>query len=1111
MNIINMAVKRVVTVAMVFLCIVLLGAVSLSKVGLDLFPSINFPMAIVMTTYPGAGSEEVEEMVTKPLESVLGTVQGVDSIDSISSFGNSIIMVTLNWGTDLDFASLKMREKVDLIKGYFPENVDEPMVVNMDPSMIPIVSVGISGGTDLAEMKRLADEVIKPRLERQDGVASVEIIGGYDDEVQIELDPVRLDSYGLSMESVSQALAANNFNLSAGSVVDNNKETAVRVLGKYKNIQDIENTIVNLPTGANIYLKDLGTVSFASNSADYMVWLNGNPGVCMNINKQSDANTVTAVDNVEKALEEMQSALPANVEVKTIFNQANYIHFIIDGLKDNLFLGAGLAILILLLFLRSLRSTLIIALAIPISLISTFVLMFFNDMTLNIMTLGGLALGVGMMVDSSIVILENIQRLRTQGMEGEEAAIKGARQLAMAVVASTLTTVVVFLPVVFTEGLTSIIFKDLALTVTFSLLASMVVALTLVPMLSSKLLVSEYEYKKLPKGKLGKKQEKVQDAFAKGLSRLNYYYRRILRWALNHRRRLVITMVILLVVAFAMLPLIGMEFLPNSDSGEINVSFSMEDGTDMATTSAMAQDLEKRMEQELGKYIEVMFTTVGTNSTDGMSTVSSGNLGEIRLDLVDAQKRDLSSKEVAEIIRKLTADIAGVEFKVGATDSMTSMMGSTSGAVSVTIKGDDLEVLEDISEQLKSVMQGIEGSREITSSLDEASPELQVSLKDGAAAQYGITVGQLASLVKNQFDGKVATSFSPSGGNEYDIRLTVPETNRDNLQDLLDLKISTPKGSMVTLSDIATVEQGSGPININRSNQTRMITVSCDLLNRDLNSFVTEFNKKISGMVLPSGYSVEVGGSYEEMMDSFKSLTLAVLLGIVLIYMVMASLFESLVQPFVIMFSIPTAFIGIFGGLLITNNTLNVSSFIGIIMLMGIVVNNGIILVDYVNTLRRENGLNCREALMTAGPVRLRPILMTALTTILAMVPMAFATGEGADLSRSMAVVVLFGLTTSTFLTLVIVPVVYTIFDKIDEKAKKRSLRRKAKKFSAIYDVTYEEMLVRLEAEKEGKRIAAIKAKWGDDYQSRVAEFKQKALDMEDPDKKEWDFAVKND
>jgi len=1047
MGIFRFAVKRAVTVAMIFCCVALLGGVSLQRLSIDLFPKINLPMAMVMTTYSGAGSQDVEKNVTKPLEEILGTVQGIDSILSTSGAENSMIMVTFNWGTDMDFASLQMREKIDMIKGYLPDDAQSPIIYKMDPNMIPVAAIGLSGGSSLAELKTYAEDTVKPRLERQVGVASVSLIGGYDNELKVEVDPAKLNAYGLSMANVAQALLYANMDLSAGSVIDGNKELMVRALGAYQSIDDIRNVPITLSSGSTIYLSDIASIYPSQSEEDYIVRMDGKPGVFLSVMKQSDANTVKVATNIEKALDDLAQDQNNGITSRIIMNQADFIRMAIDSLTRSAVIGALLAMLVLFLFLRNIRSTLIIGLAIPLSLLGTFTALYFNDLTLNMMTLGGLVLGVGMMVDSSIVILEGIYRNCELGLPPKEASVKGASQLAMAVIASTLTTVAVFLPISFVEGISAMLFKELALTVTISLLSSLIVALILVPMLSSRLLRVDAPTAAKPKNVFSRGSLAGKNFMAKLLSVIDTKYRSSLVWALKRRKRVVITVVALLVVSLALIPVVGMEFIPASDSGQITIDIEMEQGTSLEATNEMAAEVEMLI-GDLNGDLESSYTVSGSGGSMMSSSIGT-NLAQINLQLVDKEERTKDVKAEAEIVRQLLAGLPGAAFTVTATDATGLSALSGGAAISVEIKGNDLEILEQLSDEVKEIVEGVPGTRTVTSSIDTKRPEIHLSINSTKAARYGLGVAQIATAVRNAFDGTVATTYRPSGAaDDMDIRVVLPEGYAGTTQKLGFLSITSPLGVQVPLMELVDIDQGFGPTSINRNNQVRYVNVTADYVGRDLGSITKDIDAALQKLPLPQDYTVELGGQSIEMAEAFSDLGLALILAVILVYMVMAALFESFAYPFIIMFSLPTTFIGVVLALVISRSTLNVVSLIGVIMLVGIVVNNAIVLVDCINQFREE-GMSRDEAIAKAGPVRLRPILMTTLTTVLAMLPMAFSTGEGAELASPLAVVVIGGLTVSTIFTLVFVPVMYAIFDDVGNKTglrfKKIRARRKAK------------------------------------------------------------------
>ncbi len=1024
MKISDFAVRRPVTIAMLVLGIILIGAVSLGKLAIDLYPELNFPIAAVTASYPGAGPEEIENQVTRPLEEIMGTVNNVESIMSISSPGSSMVLMMFNWGTDINFATLQMREKVDLIKAGLPDDVGTPTVLKMDPTTMPIMQAGVSGSRDLASLQQITEDLIKNRLERIEGVASVAITGGLVSEVEIKADPVKLNSYGLSINQVIQTLQGENMNLSSGEIEDGKEKLLVRTVGEIKQIEDFEQIIISSAGGAQVKLKDIAQVKFTHQEPTQYTRVNQKPSLSINILKQTGSNIVQVADKVNQEIANLQKELPAGVKIDIVVDQSQYIKDSISQMARNTVSGGVLAVLVLLVFLRNIRSTLIIGLAIPFSVISTFIMVYFAGITLNVMSLGGLALGVGMMVDSAIVILENIFRYRQLGHGYIDAAIKGSSEVGSAVMASTLTTVAVFLPIVFVEGLASELFKQLALTVTFSLLASLFVALTLIPMLSSKLLKVNPQEEAQRKTPLAKAANMVQGA----LGALDEKYRRLLSWALQHRKTVVIGVTAALIGSFALIPVIGMEFMPQVDSGDISVSVELPKGAVLEDTARIATEVEEIVKQT--KEVKTIFTSIG--GTGQMMGGSSGAVSQMQVKVGSRTERERSTDEIMEDLRNRLKTVTGAKVTVSGGAQQEMAGGSP---IDIAIKGKDLAVLKDLSRQAVQVVSGISGTREVESSLEESRPEIQLLVDRQRAGQLGLTSSQVASSVRTAISGTTTSTYRV-GGREYDIRVKVGE-NSPTLMELEGLTIAAPTGGRVPLREVAEIVRVNGPSSINREDQSRVVNITANVVGRDLGSVTTELKQAMDKVRLPGGYFIEYGGQNQEMMESFASLGLALLLSIILVYMVMASQFESLMHPFVIMFSIPTTFIGVVGGLAVTGRSLSVPAFIGVIMLMGIVVNNAIVLVDYINTLRRR-GASREDAIVQAGPTRLRPILMTTLTTVLGLVPLALGIGEGAEAQAPMATVVVGGLTMSTLFTLVFVPVVYTIMDDAGQWFRKK-------------------------------------------------------------------------
>ena len=1034
MRLSELAVKRPVTVIMCVLVVLILGFVSLTSLNVDLLPEMNLPYAVVIASYSGASPQEVENLVTRPLEAALGTVSNVKNIQSYSMTGQSIVLLEFEWGTDLDMATLQMREKVDLAKGMMPSDVDQPTVMKMDPNMMPVMMIGMTGEMSQEDLYKLAEDTIVPRLERLSGVASVSVTGGREREIRIELDPVKLNNYGVTFSQVAGALQTDNLAMSGGTVSKGSQDYTVRITGEFQSPQEIGDVAITTATGAQVRIKDLGTIIDGQKKVTSYSRINGQESISFSIQKQSTGNTVKVSQAVNKALAELKEELPANIEFITIMDSAEYIQLSIDNVVSNLLTGSLLAILILYVFLRNVRSTLVIALSIPISVIGTFILMYFSGMTLNMMSLGGLALGVGMVVDNSIVILENIYRHREEGMGQIEAAIFGAQEVAMAVAASTLTTVAVFVPIAWVEGIASQIFKQLALTITFSLLASLLVALTLVPMLSSKMMKVN--------GSVATKKPGLYQKFftvtGSWFGKVDQGYRKLLSWSLNHRRQVVIIVCLLVALSIGLMPLIGAEFIPNMDEGTISISVSMPYGTKLEKTDQVISRLEEIC-TAIPEVKEVS-ASVGGGSTNSMGGSSGSDSGSLNLALKPLAERTRSTEEVADEIRQKAKDIAGAEISVSG-GSVMGMSGMGGASLEVDLKGDSLEKLDELATQVKDIISGIEGTREVESSMDEGRPEVEVTVDRQKAAYYGLNAAQIASTVRGAIQGQVVTTFR-TDEDEIDVRLQLPEESVKNLQDLGSLTVISAMGYRVPLSEVAKFEIVEGPNTIERINQVRTVNVTAQIVGRDLNSVVKELNEKLAEMSFPSGYSYEMGGYAQMMTESFQDLGLALVLAIILVYMVMASQFESLFHPFVIMFSMPVTIIGVVLGLLISGRNFSVISFIGVIMLAGIVVNNAIVLIDYINTLR-SRGLERTEAILKAGPTRLRPILMTTLTTVLGMLPLALGIGEGGELGAPIGVVVIGGLTTSTLLTLVFVPVVYSIFDDWGRRLSRKRVKSK--------------------------------------------------------------------
>lgn len=1032
MNLSRLSVKRPVTITMIVLVVVLLGAISLTKLPMDLFPEIEVPVAVIATTYTGTGPQEIENLITKQIEGAVATVSNIDMVNSMSSEGSSIVIAQFNFGTDMDLATLEMREKVDLVKGFLPKDANDPMVLKIDPNSMPIIQIALSTKGDLAQLQSLAEDTFSQRLERLDGVASVDIGGGFTNEIEIAVEQSELANYGLSINQLSQLLGASNMNLPGGNVNKGDQKLAVRVTGEFKSIDDIKDMPIPLSTGDVIKLKDIASIKLINKDVSSISRTNGMDSINISVQKQSGKNTVQVANLVNEEIKDLKKDYP-DVDINVVMDTSMFIKSSINTVAKNAIFGSLLAILILYIFLKNLRTTLIIGISIPISLIGSFILLYFNNITLNMMTLGGLALAVGMLVDSAIVVLENIFRFRTEGYSKADAAIKGASEVGMAITASTLTTIAVFIPIVFIEGVVGTIFKDFALTVTLSLGASLLVSLTLIPMLSSKILTvdtGEKEHKK-------KRFSKIYNSFDNILNKISNVYIKLLNKGLRNRKTTIVISILIFLGSLASLFSVGMEFLPATDEGTISVGVTLPLGSEIQKVEKVVQTIESKLTTI--PELEVVYTNIGGgNIMMGGSPNSNG--ATISIGLTKLSERDRSTAEVGEEIRSLVKDIPGAEISVSETSSMG--MITSGNPISISIKGADLGVLEDVSNDFKDILESVDGTREVKTSLSDAVPELEVLVKKDIAASYGLTAAQVANSVRNGATGTIVTRYKDQG-EEVDVVIRALGDVTESLSSFEQLDIPTPTGANVPLSQVAQISIAKGPIMINREGQERVVSVTSQIIGRDLNSITTDIETKLQNYQMPKGYNYTTGGENKEMVEAFSQLGLALLLAVVLIYMVMAAQFESLIYPFIIMFTIPLAFSGGALALFITRRSLGVTSLIGVIILSGIVVNNGIVLIDYINVLRKE-GKDRHEAITTAGPIRLRPILMTTLTTILGLVPLALGIGEGSELMAPMGTVVIGGLTLSTVLTLVLVPVIYTVFDDISISIKSRISKNNA-------------------------------------------------------------------
>lgn len=1020
MNIARGPVNRPILTTVVFIIIIILGGVSFNRLSIDLMPEIEYPTISVVTNYSNVGPQEIEESITRPVEQALAAVQGAEEITSTSSEGVSVVRVLFNWGTDLDVATDDIRDRIDRIIGRLPEDIDRPMIRKFDISTFPIMNLGVFSGMSPLELRQIVEDQIKYRLERVPGVASVDIRGGLYREIHVDLYADKVKALNIAPEAVLAALGKENRNIPAGIYKKGNYEILVRTLGQYHNLDEIRNTVVTVRNGASIRISDVAEVQDSWEEVTRLVRINGQDALRIAINKQSGANTVNVAEAVNAEIERINRDIP-QIRVLTLMDTSVYIKNSIRNVGNSLLVGGFLAIFILFIFLRNFSSTIIISTAIPISIIATFGLMYFGGFTLNTITFGGLALGIGMLVDNAIVVLENIYRHRENGVDLKQSSLIGTQEVWSAIVASTLTTVVVFFPVIFIRGVSGIMFQQMAYVVSFSLLCSLVVALTLIPMLSSRFLRFQPVQHYKNENRLHRIYAYSEETFRK----IEKAYARLLRWALNHKKTVIFTALGLLIGAVILTRFIGVELMPATDEGDVRVNLEMAVGTRLELVDQAVKTVEEVITQNVPEMVS-MVANIG-----GGFWGSGSHTADVRINLVPRGKRKRSSEQIANELRSMLRNLPGVMVRTRAGQGFFIMRMGTSSAnsVNVEVRGYDLETANHLARQIESIVKTIPAITDTRISRQEGSPEQVIRIDRQKAADLGLDVSRIGDALQTAVGGTQA-SYYREGGKQYKILVRLSEADRQNLNELLDLTVVNNRGEPVVLRNVVRVINQEGPVSIERKDQERIITIEANFTGRDMGSVVNDIRRQLRYIPIPKDFVILFGGDYEEQQKAFRELLLGMILALFLIYLVMAGQFESFRDPFVVLFAIPVALIGIVIILVLTGTIFSMQAFIGCIMLAGIVVNNAILLVDYTNQLRRIHGMQLVEAVQLAGSRRLRPILMTTLTTVLGLLPLALGLGEGGETQAPLGRVVIGGLLSSTLITLVLVPVIYSIFEK---------------------------------------------------------------------------------
>ncbi len=1019
MRVSGFSVNRPVFTVMLTLIVVLLGAVALVRLPVDLMPDITYPTLSIVTSYSDASPAEVENLITRPIEEAMSAVPGVQEVSSVSAQGSSQVRVAFEWGTDLDAAANDLRDRLDRVVGRLPDGADRPTLRKFDVAAFPILVLGASGNLDPVEMRRIIDDDIKYRIERVPGVASLNVWGGLDREIHVDLDAERIKAIGVPLDQIVSAVRAGNVNVPAGTIERGTLEVVVRTPGEFGDIDELKNVVVAVHDGAPIFLNEVADVRDTWRRITRIVRVNGQSGIQLSVSKQSGTNTVAVARAVLEEVERINLDM-GQISIIPIMDTSEYIQQSISNVGSMAFYGGILAVVVLLFFLRSLRSTAVIATAIPVSIMATFALLYFGGFTLNIMTLGGLALGIGMLVDNAIVVLENIFRLRETGMGATEAAVAGSEEVAAAITASTLTTLAVFVPMVFIRGMSGMMFRQLAYVVGFSLLCSLVVALTLVPMLAAR-------GRGRSGGTPGGVWRGLYSASAAMFVRMEDSYKGLLHLALDHRGLVTLGALLLVAGSIALVPLVGVELMPVSDEGEVRVNVEMELGTRVDVLDEKMRVVENIVMREVPE-IRNTVTMVGGG---GWRAGSSGHRGSMRISLVPQGERTRSSEEVATALQPALSNIPGLVIRTRAWQGLWIMRMGASGEerIQIELRGYDQDTADALAERVREAVETVPGITDVVLSREAGGPEEIVHVDRLKAADMNVTVSAVANLLQTALSGTRASYFRQEG-NEYPIVVKLSESERLGMRGVLDLSITNAQGEPVVLRNLVTTSSRSGPIRIDRKDQERLVTVRANIAGRDMGSVLADIREVMRSVPVPRGFSVVYGGDYEEQQEAFRELLISISLALVLVYMVMACQYESLRDPFVVMFSVPLAGIGVILMLFLTRTTFNIQSYIGCIMLGGIVVNNAILLVDHANLLRRRDGMALREAIEEAGRRRLRPILMTASTTVLGLTPLAMGLGEGGEAQAPLARAVIGGLISSTLITLIFVPVIYSVFER---------------------------------------------------------------------------------
>ena len=1021
----ELSVKNPVTTFMIFLGVLVIGGMCLSLLPVDLLPEMDIPAISVITPYEGAAPEDVETKVTEVLERFLSTVPELKHITSKSKEGMSIISLAFEWGTDLDTRANEVRDSVGMAKMVLPDDAEESRVMKFDVSRFPIMVYGVTAKESYPYLEDILEDELADPLKRLPGVGSAGAHAPLQRQVNVELDRERLASYGLTPQNVVRAIRNENKDTPAGNIKMGLTDYLVRVPGEFREVEPMRQIVLASRNGSVVKLSDVGTVEDGFKEIQRYIRINGRSAGMLMVQKESEANTVQVARQVRKRIEQLKKRLPPDIEIINVMDSSEDVERMIHDLSNTLLQGGLLAMVVVLVFLRQWRATIVIGFTIPFSLIVAIIVIYFLDYTINMMSLFGMTIGIGMVVDNAIVILENITRHREKGERSKEGAVYGASEVAMAITASTLTTICIFFPILFVKGITKIIFTEFAVVICVVLFASLFSAITLTPMLSSTLMRASMKERK--RSKFFYKTEQIFEVLAN-------IYGEVISWALDHRKSVIAIAVVLFIASLSLVSSIGSEFMPEEDVGSISGTLHMPVGTRVEETGHVMEAVEKILKEEILENEKIaIFTRCGVSGS-GMSSVfgeEGSHIGSFGVKLVPKVERKRFLKDISMGIRRRLDESKGLlrieKYSLDTGDPMAGLILGGGKPLTVDIIGDDMEVTDRIAAQIKDISENTPGTADVDVSRVRGRPELWVNVDRAKASAMGLNVSDIGDTVRASFYGREASKYRIHG-DEYDIFVRLREADRGDIHGVPATPVRMPGGQLVRVSNIAETNIEFGPFEIERKDQGRIVNVESNLYKRSLGEVVADVEAKVSQMDIPQGVEVYMAGQAEEQRESFSWLILALIVGIILVYMVMASQFESLLDPFVVMFSVPFAFSGAIVAIFLGGHNISIVVFLGLLMLIGIVVNNAIVLVDYINILRAR-GLGLNEAIRQAGQTRLRPVLMTAFTTIFALAPMAFGKGQSSEIWNPLGLTVMGGLLVSTLVTLILVPTMYSIFE----------------------------------------------------------------------------------